>query len=306
MGDGRVPLVAFLDRPSHGSIRHGWHCHGIRQRHDSGRLRIDPRSNSKGHFRWILLWILVVLSNVVSHSDDSLCILASPRNSLAPTRSASLQTPTLYTMTLFDGSLLVLLVTLVTSVRAFQFDPLKDPTIIKPFVVKANVDPVPLDKPLESTMTPLALPPLAGTRHATQHKPWGVDKDHANEYWLDQRIHTLGNVGWRGALHAAMAPLSTKIIDVAAYQGMDIRKEVSALYCALQCCIRVTMWMYLLLTPTWYQNYSIRSLMNCASESSRRMLAFWTCAVGRARRQDPCNEPFRRRRQSLESTRRPK
>lgn len=56
---------------------------------------------------------------------------------------------------------------------------------------------------------------------------WGVDNQYANEYWFDKRIHTLGNHGFWGAVHAAMAPISTKVIDMAAYDGIDIRKEVS-------------------------------------------------------------------------------
>jgi hypothetical protein len=55
---------------------------------------------------------------------------------------------------------------------------------------------------------------------------WGVDKDCSNEYWLDHRIHTLGNVGFWGAVHAAMAPMATRWIDMQAYDGVDIRKKV--------------------------------------------------------------------------------
>jgi hypothetical protein len=55
---------------------------------------------------------------------------------------------------------------------------------------------------------------------------WGIDKDYSNEYWLDNRIHTLGNVGFWGAVHAAMAPVATRWIDVQAYDGVDIRKKV--------------------------------------------------------------------------------
>lgn len=61
---------------------------------------------------------------------------------------------------------------------------------------------------------------------STLRKKWGVDNDHPNEYWFDDRIHTLGNHGFWGAVHAAAAPLSTKIIDVAAYNGRDVRKMV--------------------------------------------------------------------------------
>jgi len=42
-----------------------------------------------------------------------------------------------------------------------------------------------------------------------------------------QQIHVFGNTGFLGAFHAAVAPLSTKIIDDAAYGGIDIRKNLS-------------------------------------------------------------------------------
>lgn len=64
---------------------------------------------------------------------------------------------------------------------------------------------------------------------AVTRKKWGVDNDFENEYWFDQRIHTLGNSGFGGAVHAAVAAFSTKIIDFAAYDGVDIRKEVREL-----------------------------------------------------------------------------
>lgn len=40
-------------------------------------------------------------------------------------------------------------------------------------------------------------------------------------------IHTFGNMGFGGAFHAAMAPLATKLIDLKAYDGVDVRKKVS-------------------------------------------------------------------------------
>ena len=43
-------------------------------------------------------------------------------------------------------------------------------------------------------------------------------------YWRDPRIHNMGNVGVMGGLHAAIAPLATRIIDVAAYGGEDVRR----------------------------------------------------------------------------------
>jgi ubiquinone/menaquinone biosynthesis C-methylase UbiE len=49
----------------------------------------------------------------------------------------------------------------------------------------------------------------------------------ADEYWYNKNIHTLGNTGFFGALHAALAPLSTKIIDKQAYGGADVRSLVA-------------------------------------------------------------------------------
>ena len=45
-------------------------------------------------------------------------------------------------------------------------------------------------------------------------------------YPYDTRIHTLGNIGLTGKLHAEIAPLATKIIDITAYNNRNIRKEL--------------------------------------------------------------------------------
>jgi hypothetical protein len=42
-------------------------------------------------------------------------------------------------------------------------------------------------------------------------------------YWDDPRIHNFGNNTW---IAAATAPIVTKIIDVAAYDGVDLRKKI--------------------------------------------------------------------------------
>lgn len=47
-----------------------------------------------------------------------------------------------------------------------------------------------------------------------------------SEYWFDQRIHSLGNTGPTGALHAAMAIGVTKLIDWVAYDGVSVREQV--------------------------------------------------------------------------------
>jgi hypothetical protein len=68
-------------------------------------------------------------------------------------------------------------------------------------------------------------------RQASSRKKWGVDKDYDDEYWFNTKIHTLGNTGFTGGLHAALAPLATKMIDVFAYDGVDIRSVVSFSLC---------------------------------------------------------------------------
>jgi hypothetical protein len=62
--------------------------------------------------------------------------------------------------------------------------------------------------------------------YATSRKRWGIDHAESGEYWFDSRIHTFGNIGFWGAVHAAMAPLSTKLIDMIAYDGEDVRAKV--------------------------------------------------------------------------------
>ena len=53
------------------------------------------------------------------------------------------------------------------------------------------------------------------------------NKNYDDEYWYHPQIHTLGNAGIFGAIHAALAPLSTYIIDTVAYGGVDVRLKVS-------------------------------------------------------------------------------
>jgi hypothetical protein len=64
-------------------------------------------------------------------------------------------------------------------------------------------------------------------KKAVANKKWGVDDKHEDEYWFDARIHRLGNIGITGGLHAASAPFVTKVIDESAYNGVDVRQQVS-------------------------------------------------------------------------------
>jgi hypothetical protein len=95
---------------------------------------------------------------------------------------------------------------------------IKKPSIIMPTSTKE----VPKHEP--ETIDSIAPSHLA----SVSRTKWGTDHDHPEEYWFDDRIHTLGNHGFGGAVHAALAPFSTKIIDLAAYHGEDVRLKVGA------------------------------------------------------------------------------
>lgn len=45
-------------------------------------------------------------------------------------------------------------------------------------------------------------------------------------YWKDSRIHTLGNFGKYGSLHASIAPLFTHAINTFVYGSRNVRKEL--------------------------------------------------------------------------------
>jgi len=47
------------------------------------------------------------------------------------------------------------------------------------------------------------------------------------DYWFHPKIHTFGNSGPLGAIHASVAPLATKLIDVAAYDGENVRDQIA-------------------------------------------------------------------------------
>lgn len=47
------------------------------------------------------------------------------------------------------------------------------------------------------------------------------------EYWYNPIIHTFGNTGFFGGLHAAVAPLFTKVIDISAYDGQPVREAIA-------------------------------------------------------------------------------
>ncbi|KAL7442827.1 hypothetical protein ACHAXH_009535 [Discostella pseudostelligera] len=79
-----------------------------------------------------------------------------------------------------------------------------------------------VNNPQETKSTSVAdAPPI-------RNKILGTEVPCMFEYWSRPDIHTFGNVGFGGAVHAAMAPIATKIIDVKAYGGVDVRKNIAA------------------------------------------------------------------------------
>jgi len=65
------------------------------------------------------------------------------------------------------------------------------------------------------------------TKKLTARKFIGVDDDNVAEYYFHNHIHSFGNTGFFGGIHALLAPISTYIIDNVAYDGVDIRKEIA-------------------------------------------------------------------------------
>ena len=51
-------------------------------------------------------------------------------------------------------------------------------------------------------------------------------------YKIHPNIHMFGNHGFRGAIHAEMAPIATKLIDWTAYDGKNVRKVIHDTYFA--------------------------------------------------------------------------
>lgn len=45
-------------------------------------------------------------------------------------------------------------------------------------------------------------------------------------YPFNPNIHNLGNIGFSGTIHAELAPIFTKIIDIKAYNGINVRQEI--------------------------------------------------------------------------------
>ena len=49
-------------------------------------------------------------------------------------------------------------------------------------------------------------------------------------YYYNEKIHNFGNIGWKGRIHAEIAPFATKFIDIRCYNGINIRNEIMLPY----------------------------------------------------------------------------
>jgi SAM-dependent methyltransferase len=49
-------------------------------------------------------------------------------------------------------------------------------------------------------------------------------------YYYNPNIHNLGNVGLGGKLHATIAPIARRVIDVISYNGVNIREDIMKEY----------------------------------------------------------------------------
>ena len=129
---------------------------------------------------------------------------------------------------------LIILVILLSSGVVFAYIPSVHShehalvTILKPTIKKPASTTTAEAKQKLNTITRSKLASASASR-----TKWGTDHENPEEYWFDNRIHSLGNHGFGGAVHAALAPFSTKFIDMASYHGVDIRLKVSCQYFSL-------------------------------------------------------------------------
>jgi len=86
----------------------------------------------------------------------------------------------------------------------------------------------PVAMPLSESLKTKVKIPFA--RNAIARKKCGLDENPA-EYWFHNKIHTFGNTGILGGLHAAMAPVATKLIDSVAYDGHSVRTLIAKRLC---------------------------------------------------------------------------
>jgi SAM-dependent methyltransferase len=118
-----------------------------------------------------------------------------------------------------------LLIVFAHVVFAFQVNPHDSPAYTETQVEKTIKTPKPMDtRPYHETISiscdlVSGLPTLPDIKDRVDAGP--------PRYWFNSKIHTFGNTGFFGGLHAAVAPVFTKIIDIVAYDGNPVRDEIS-------------------------------------------------------------------------------
>jgi len=117
-------------------------------------------------------------------------------------------------MKFFTSTLLAILASY--GALAFQVKPDGGNAFTDHAVEKKLKAPKPLDTTSIPTKSSTSLPALSERVDPGPHK-----------YWFNPIIHTFGNTGILGGLHAAVAPFFTKVIDISAYDGKPVREAIA-------------------------------------------------------------------------------
>ena len=129
---------------------------------------------------------------------------------------------------IFTNTKLILLQLVLVPSVAGAFRPVENPTGLEglktPLVLKKPPATTPTVNDGKNVITPETMEQVG---RASAAKRTDKEASYEDEYWYDPRIHNFGNVGFLGAIHAVLAPISTKVIDELAYDGQDIRSIVS-------------------------------------------------------------------------------
>ncbi|CAJ1959807.1 unnamed protein product [Cylindrotheca closterium] len=116
-------------------------------------------------------------------------------------------------------AILLLATAFMSTTEAFQPDAKQNvykPTIDRLLQDQLVLNPIPATTTTTTTVVPV--PPVEKELDANAGP---------TDYWFHPKIHTFGNVGPLGAIHASVAPLATKLIDVAAYNGENVRDQIA-------------------------------------------------------------------------------
>jgi len=177
----------------------------------SGRIDIYRNSESTASFRFVSGLIEYRFAKFLSHCSFRIFSLYQ-----------------LSDMIFTNTKLILLQLVLVPSV-AGAFRPVENPTGLEglktPLVLKKPPATPPTVNDGKNVITAKTMEQVGRASAAKRTDKEAISYE--DEYWYDPRIHNFGNVGFLGAIHAVLAPISTKVIDELAYDGQDIRSIVS-------------------------------------------------------------------------------